>query len=216
MHEKWKAFRKKVENFWYHHKIVTCIVLFYVAAGLYLGMDVVKKRDPDMVFTYVGEAYGDQSQFARAESVLLPLVGDLNGDGKEKINYRMLVVRPGTIAAAYDAVNKEQGFNYSFIDKNVRLYFIEKKFLEEKEAYFEPLDSLLSEETLARGYKNAAGEVCAVPLSGNALAKKMDFDREGMYLAVKRVLDVERPDDLVKAQHAKAIEVLQYIIEGNE
>ena len=216
MREKLKAFGKAVENFWYHHKIVTCVILFYVIAGLYLGIDALKKSEPDMVITYVGEAYGDESQFARAESVLLPLVGDLNGDGKEKINYRMLTVRPGTVAAAYDFVSKEQGFNYSFIDQNVRLYFIEERFLKEKEVYFEPLEGILSPESLAGAYKNADGESIGVPLSDNALAKKMDFAREGMYLAVKRVLDVERPDDLVRKQHEKAKEVLQYIIEGNE
>ncbi len=216
MNEKSQGFSQKLENFWYHYKIVVLIVFFFALSGTYLAVDYITKKEPDMVFTYVGEAYGDESQFARGEEVLLPLVGDLNGDGKEKINYRILVVRPGTVGAAYDYVNKEQGFNYSFLDKNVRLYFIEKSFLEAKEVYFEPLDSLLSEEQLARGYKNAEGEVCAVPLAGARLAKTMDFDREEMYIAVKRIMDTERHDALVPIQHEKAKEVLQYIIEGDE
>ncbi len=214
MTEKPKGFKKKLENFWYHYSIVVCIALFFVASAVYLGIDVIKKRDPDMVLTYVSDTYGDETQFRRAEDAFFRIVGDLNGDGREKLNYRLIVIREKDITN-YD-VDMQQSFNYSFLDKDVRLYIIEDKFFAEKEAYFEPLEDILPEESLAGGLANAQGQVCALPLRDSAVAAKMHFDREELYVAVKRVMDTEKNDALVKAQHEKAKEVLQYIVEGDE
>ncbi len=212
--EKPKGFKKKMENFWYHYKIVVFIVLFFVASAIYLGIDVIKKRDPDMVLTYVSTTYGDETQFRRVEPALMRIVGDLNEDGNKKLNYRLIVIREKDITN-YD-VDMEQAFNYSFLDKDVRLYIIEDQFFAGKSAYFEPLEGIVPEESLAGGLKNEAGEICAVPLAKSWVAAKMDFARENLYVAVKRIMDTEKNDALAQKQHEKSKELLQYIIEGDE
>ncbi len=212
MVEKPKGFLKKLENFWYHNKIVVLIVLFFLCSVIYLGIDYFKKQDPDMTLAYVSETYGDQSQFARVEDRISQIVGDLNNDGKARLNYRLMVIRKGDITN-YD-VDKEQAFNYSFLDKNVRLYIIEDAFFTDRQLFFEPLEGILAEEHLAGGLKNQEGQVCAIPLAGSKVAETMDFNRPELYVGVKRILDTERSDKLVEKQHEKAKEVLQYIVEG--
>lgn len=211
--EKPKGFKKKLENFWYHNKIAVLLVLFFVASGVYLGVDFVKKQEPDMVLAYASREYGDETQFRRIEPALFSIVGDLNGDGKTKLNYRMLFVREKDITN-FD-LDVEQAFNYSFLDKNVRIYFIEDILFEGKQAYFEPLEDILPEAYLSGGLKNAEGQVCAVPLLESAVAEEMHMNRPEMYVAIKRIMDMERNDALCKEQYAKAKEVLKYIVEGD-
>ncbi len=212
--EKPKGFKKKLENFWYHNKIAVLLVLFFVASAVYLGVDMLKKQDPDMVLTYVSRTYGDETQFRRIEPTLFSIVGDLNGDGKTKLNYRLLFVRERDITN-FD-VDVEQAFNYSFLDKNVRLYFIEDALFADKQAYFEPLEEILPEAYLSGGLKNAEGQVCAVPLSESAAAEEMHMNRPEMYVAVKRIMDIEKHDSLCMEQHEKAKEILKYIVEGDK
>jgi len=214
MTEKPKGFIKKLDNFWYHYKIVVLIALFFICSGLFLLGDFFRKQDPDLVFGYVSETYGDESQFARVEPELFRIMGDINGDGKTKINYRLMVIR-GNDMYSY-GLNQEEHFNHSFLDKDVRLYIIEDKFFEGKQAYFEPLTDILPPKMLEGGLKNENGEICAAPLLGRPVAEKMDFSRPELYIALKRTMDTEKHDALVPAKKEKAEAILKYIIEGNE
>lgn len=173
MTEKPKGFIKKLDNFWYHYKIVVLIALFFICSGLFLLGDFFRKQDPDLVFGYVSETYGDESQFARVEPELFRIMGDINGDGKTKINYRLMVIR-GNDMYSY-GLNQEEHFNHSFLDKDVRLYIIEDKFFEGKQAYFEPLTDILPPKMLEGGLKNENGEICAAPLLGRPVAEKNGF-----------------------------------------
>lgn len=212
MMERPKGFKQKWENYWYHHKFETLVALFLVASVLVLGIDFVRKKDPDMVIAYVSEAYGDAMQFRYVEDSFEHIVGDINGDGLEKINYRFMVIRK-TFMDSY-GLSQEQNFNYSFLDKNVRLYILEEQFFEAKELYFEPLEELFSADVLEGGLRNAEGNLCAIPLLNCALAEDMDCDRPELYVALKRRMDTERHDKLVPVQEEKAISLLRYIVEG--
>lgn len=210
MQEKMTRFRKWFENYWYHHSALTLVILFFVVSGVVLTVDFLKKKNPDFVVVYAGHEYGSASQFAPIEDKAKEIVGDLDGDGQVKVNFRLIAIRTGEITD-YD-VNKEQQFNYSFLDEAVHLYLIEKNYLTDKSLYFEPLDSILPADRLRGGIKNEAGEVYAVPLSGNRLAEEMDFAREDMYIAVKKIMDVERDNPLAHEGQEKAKELLQYIV----
>ncbi len=211
--EKPKGIKKKLENFWYHHQIATLVTVLIVCSAIFLTVDYLRKQDPDMVLTYVGAEFGDKTQFIRAEDDLLAVVGDINGDGKKKLNYRMIVIREDW--TTYD-VDKEQHFNYSFIDKNVRLYVIEERFFEQKKIFFEPLEGILPDEFLKEGLKNDEGQVCAVPLAGSEVAEKMDFARPGLYVGIKRMIDTEKHEKLVPAQFEKSKDLIRYIVTGEK
>lgn len=212
MVEKPKGFLKKIENFWYHYKIVFLIALFFVCSFTFLMVDYLKKKDPDMVLCYISQTYGSEAQFGSVEEELKEIVGDLTGDGRAQLNYRLIFVRA---QSSNDAdVTTKQGFNYSFLDKNVRLYIIEDRFFEEKTLFFEPLEGVLSEEQLSGGLKNPDGQICVVPLTDSPVAEKMDLNRPELYVGIKRIMDTERNDELAHRQHEKAKEVLKYILEG--
>ena len=212
MAEKPKGFFKKLENFWYHYKIVFLIALFFVGSFAFLTVDYVTKKDPDMVLCYISQTYGSEAQFEGVDDSLKEIIGDLTGDGRVQLNYRLIFIRAQ--ASSDTDVTTEQGFNYSFLDKNVRLYIIEDRFFQEKTLFFEPLEGVLSEEQLAGGLKNPDGQVCVVPLVDSAVAKEMDFNRPELYVGIKRIMDTERNDELAHRQHEKAKEVLKYIVEG--
>ncbi len=209
--EKPKGFKKKLENFWYHYKAAVLIVAFFVFSATYLAVDYLRKKEPDMVLAYVSETYGDQTQFLRVEEELKQVIGDVNGDGRKQLNYRLIVIREDF--TSYD-VDKTQHFNYSFLDKNARLFIIEDKFFEQKKDYFEPLKGIVPDELLEGGLKNDAGEVCAIPLLESAVAEKMDFARPELYVGIKRMIDTEKHEKLVPLQHEKSKEVIRYIMTG--
>ena len=212
--EKPKGFKKKIENFWYHYKIPALLGLFFLGSALFLGIDVVKTKNPDMVVTYVSEKYGDESQFRRIEPEFYDILGDINGDGKTKVNYRLILMREKSFFNG--GMDIEQSYNYSFLDKNVRLYFLEDAYFPARQAYFEPLEGILPEECLANGLKNEEGQVCAVPLAGTKAGKEMQMDRPEMYVAVKRIMDTEKRDSLVAVQHEKAKEIIKFMMEEDE
>lgn len=212
-YEKPKGFRKKLENIWYHYKITILICAFFVISISFLATDYIKKQDPDMVLTYVGEAYGDQTQFKRVEDSLKEVIGDVNGDGRKQLNYRLIVIRNDW--TTYD-VDKKQHFNYSFIDKDVRLYIIEDKFFEQKKPFFEPLEGIVPDEYLAGGLTNEEGQVCALPLVNSSVAAEMDFARPELYVGIKRIIDTEKDQKFVPEQFEKSKEVLRYIVTGEK
>lgn len=211
--EKPKGFRKKLENFWYHHQILTLVTAFFVFSAIFLTVDYVRKQDPDMVLAYAGEAFGDQTQFIRAEEDFHSVIGDINGDGKVKLNYRIMVLRNNGTDMSVD---NEQHFNYSFIDKNVRLFIIEDKFFDMKKNFFEPLEGLLPDEFLKDGLKNEEGKVCAVPIAGSAVAETMNFARPELYVGIKKMIDTEKHEKLVPAQFEKSKELIRYIVTGEK
>ncbi len=211
--EKPKGFWKKLENFWYHHQIATLVTAFLICSAIFLTVDYVKKQDPDMVLCYAGEAFGDRTQFVRAEEGLCAVVGDINGDGKVKLNYRIMVLRNSGLELTVD---NEQHFNYSFIDKNARLFIIEDKFFDQKKIYFEPLEGILPDELLKDGLKNDEGQVCVVPIAGSEVAKTMDFARPELYVGIKKMIDTEKHEKLVPAQFEKSKELLRYIVTGEK
>ncbi len=207
--EKPKGFKKKAENFWYHYKVLILLGLFFLCSAVYLGIDMVKTKNPDMVITYVGETYGDESQFRRIEPEVYEILGDVNGDGKTMVNYRLFFMREKTFYNR--GMDIEQSYYYSFLDKNVRMFFLEEAYFADRQAYFEPLEGVLPAQRLVNGLKNEEGQVCAVPLAGTVGGKKMQLDRPDMYVAIKRIMDTEKRDSLVPIKHEKAKEILQYI-----
>ncbi len=211
--EKPKGFKKKLENFWYHYSAVVIIVAFLVGTIAFLTVDFLKKKEPDMVLVYVGNTYGDQTQFIRVEEEMKSIIGDVNGDGREKLNYRLIVLRKDL--SSYD-VDKDQQFNYAFLDKNARLFIIEDTHFDRKKEYFEPLEGILPAELLAGGLTNDEGQVCAVPLVGSKVAEEMDFARPELYVGIKRIIDTEKHEKFVSAQHEKSKDAIRYIMTGQE
>lgn len=207
--EKWK---KWFENYWYHYNIQTWLVLVFIISGVILVTNFFQKKDADFVVVYAGSAYGSEAQFDSVKDTIYETVGDLNADGKVHINYRIIAIREGGLSN-YN-VNKQQEFNYSFLDKGAQLYIIEDKYAKDKAAYFEPLTGLLPPEVMEGGLKNENGEVFAVPLSGKKIAREMDFDRENIYIAVKTTMDRERDDAFAMKGKEKARALLQYIVNG--
>ncbi len=203
-------FKKWFENYWYHHAAKTIVVGLLIISAIALMINVAQKSDPDFVMAYVGEAYGSDVQFEPIRPKAEELVGDLNGDGKTKVNSRIITIRKGTFSEV--DVNKEQEFNYSFLDTAVHFYIIEEQFLRDKAIYFEPLEALLPPEALEGGMKNEAGEVYAVPLRDNIIAKEMDFARENMYVAVKKIMDIEKNEEIALKGQEISKALLQYMI----
>ncbi len=212
--EKPKGFKKKLENFWYHYKGVVLLVAFLLFSVIYLGADVMRKQDPDMTTVYVSDVYGSETQFRRVEPAVAEIVTDLNGDGRVRLNYRMLIVKKKDVSKL--DMDYMQAFNYSFLDKDTRLYFLEERFAKEKEDYFVPLDDVLPPQLLEKGIKNKEGRVYAVPMEGSAVAEEMNLARPGMYMAVKRIMDTEKQHAYLETQQEKAKRTVKYILEGDK
>ncbi|MDD6308345.1 MAG: hypothetical protein PUB07_03185 [Clostridia bacterium] len=204
-----RKFLKWLDNYWYHNKIITLIVLFFVFSGIVYATNIIQKRDPDFVVVYVSGQYGNESQFAPIREKVEDIVGDLDGDGRKTINYRIIAIRDNIIES-YD-VNKKLEFDYSLLDKSARLYLIEEKYAKEKAAYFIPLEDILPPEKLEDGIKNEEGKVIAIPLRDNAVGKKMQLDQGNMYVAMKALMDLERNDELANKGVEKAKEIFTYI-----
>ena len=92
-------FLKKLENFWYHYKWHTIIILFTIVVILILSIQMLTKTKYDGYILYAGHheikrtsSDGDTPPYNAIMSKLESICGDTNGDGKTNLSFLNLFV----------------------------------------------------------------------------------------------------------------------------
>ena len=86
-------FFKWLDNFWYHYKWVTLVVVFF-ATVLVIGIvQMAGNEDPDIRVVYCGPSVIDGEQKAKMESAIAQIMEkDYNEDGKKSVRITSLTI----------------------------------------------------------------------------------------------------------------------------
>ncbi len=75
---------KWLENYWYHYKWHTLIVLFFAVTLIIVTVQMINKDNPDVMLLYAGPATINADQRAEMEHAVELVMGkDHNGDGEK-------------------------------------------------------------------------------------------------------------------------------------
>lgn len=99
------SFWKKVENFWYHYKIVTIIVIVVVAFGGYMIYDLVTKVNPDITIIVTADN-GLMYRADAVEKLFEKYAEDVNGDGKVNVEVIFTPMNSDGISDQYSQGNE--------------------------------------------------------------------------------------------------------------
>lgn len=87
-----KSFKEKVQNYWYHNKIITFIILFFIALAIFMGYQFLKKPKFDIKpiiatqFSYLGFDENIKKVFEN-------YTNDIDGNGKIEIIIENVILR---------------------------------------------------------------------------------------------------------------------------
>lgn len=83
---------KWLDNYWYHYKWPTVIILFFAVIVIACTVQMAKKTDPDINAVYIGPLVLTDSAVSAMEDILEQKAGDLNGDGKVEVQLTKIVI----------------------------------------------------------------------------------------------------------------------------
>ncbi len=72
--------------FWYHYGKLSILVLFLLAAGIWMTVDVFRKPEYDLNVAIVADGAIARSDAGELAELLAASAGDVNGDGKTLVN----------------------------------------------------------------------------------------------------------------------------------
>ena len=122
-----RGFREWIENFWYHYKWHSLIVLFLVFTVTICSLQMCSKQSYDVYIMYAGQGDirrtsedGDISPYLTVVNSLKTKCEDYDGDGRVNVEFMNLFVPTSQEAAEYEA---ERGVevNYALINDNLRV-----------------------------------------------------------------------------------------------
>lgn len=88
--QKPRGFKAKWENYWYHYKWPTLIVLFVLAVGAWILIDQLTKEKPDYILVAVTEQPLLPQETQALETYLASCGEDLDEDGQVEVNVENL------------------------------------------------------------------------------------------------------------------------------
>ena len=168
------SFWKKLENFWYHYKIVTIVSVIAVGFGGYMIYDLIKKVEPDMTIIVTldnGMAYRTeelQDYFER-------YCEDLNGDGEIYVSIVSVPMNADTMGDSMSQSYQSKLFANMQSGKNVLYLTDDQSFFSIEQVQFSDLSK-------------------DIPDSEYATAEGLVFDCENIRLSLKWA---QMPDDIV-------------------
>lgn len=203
------SFKKKIENYWYHHKFPTLLGLAILIAAIVLVVDVVNKVDYDLAVVYVGSEYMDHISFKPIEQEVANAAGDADGNGETHIRFSTMVM-PEVPQNDMDLA-KGQQFNYTFLDSSARVYLCEKQYFEAKSKFFMPLDDILPADML-EGAVMRDGKAIAVSINGHKTLEELGMDTQKMYIGIRARTHEDKKDEFISEREQSSVNVLKYFV----
>lgn len=119
--------KKKLQNFWYYHKIPTVIVLVVLAAGLNFFLISRQTAESDYHIAIVSPQARSGEQLERIQKVLEGIGQDQNGDGTVAVQLRVFRFAIGEDG---QDMNEVAALDADLVGNESGLFFVEdpKKF----------------------------------------------------------------------------------------
>ena len=114
--------KKKIQNFWYYHKVPAIIILVVLAAGIYLLLTQRQSVESDYHAAVVSPQGLSGEQLARLQSVLEGIGQDQNGDGTVAVQLRVFRFAIGEDG---QDMNEVAALDADLVGKESGLFFVE-------------------------------------------------------------------------------------------
>ena len=170
------SFREWFENLWYHYKwLIIFGGVFVVFLAISIGQ-MASTKNPDVNFLHVGPMYISSGAADRIEDTMSQFTGDVNGDGKVKVD--MLDITVNKLGDESNAVNFDdrnkalQRFQTEIRAGDAVIYLLDKEYFDIciEEGLLTPLKEVLDDadipESNVDGYGVYVSELDAFKLSG--------------------------------------------------
>jgi len=195
-----EEFKKKWENYWYHYKSRTWVIIFVIAALCYTVFEFVSTKVDDIVITYIGK-YANYAGIAEEiETNFGDVLEDVSGN-------KTIKVSAANILATSNAFEGDMVFwqriDINFLNGQSYLYFVD-----------EPIYKYLSGRNLLGKIKTAEGEVDFIDVTENEYFSKYVYNNEKLYLCVRGEF-AETPDKKIVMLEENSKKVLKKILENN-
>ena len=169
---------KWLDNFWYHYKWHTIVILFVIIVGVMLILQMCSKPDYDLHVLYAGDDRisssregGDLSEYEKMLSDLKRISPDVDDDGERVVDFLNLFVANDEELAALEA----KGESTEGADSLIREDAETLEFSIVSGDYY----LLFLSERLFLEYAEEFGDTMFAPLSGYASADEVEFVGEG-------------------------------------
>lgn len=114
--------KKRLENFWYYHKIHTLILLAVLAAGIYLFLTHRSSVKSDYDIAIVSPNAFTEEQTAAIKSIIEQLGTDQNGDNTVTVNIHIYRFSIGEAGQDQQAV---AGLDADLVGKMSGIFFVD-------------------------------------------------------------------------------------------
>lgn len=191
-------FKKKWENYWYHYKARTWVIVFVVLALLYTVFEYTTTDRNDLNITYIGK-YADYKGIAKElEKNYNALIEDVDKNGELTVGAYSLLVTSEHVegdAAFWQRVD------INFLNGESYLYFVDKSVYEH-----------LKKRNSIGKIKTSEGNTLFLDVSDNEYFKPYIKNGEPLYLCVRNS-SLSEKDGKVYKMEQNSRKILEKILE---
>lgn len=152
--------RKWFENFWYHHKWVTIIVVFFVTVAIILTVQTFTRKNYDAAFMLIGRGGGiERTEYNDIVSTLTRFCDDVDKNGEKNVLFsRETFIADQSDSAAGYLNSNVTSFMRSALYQNYYIFFIDPVLYESYKGsgMFVTLESTVGEVPVEMKYDDFA------------------------------------------------------------
>lgn len=195
-----KEFKKKWENYWYHYKTRTWVIIFVIIALCYTVYEYAATDTNDMTITYIGKFVDYKAIAAQMEADYKNILEDADGNG-------IIEIGTADILASSEHFEGDMLF-WQRIDINVLngrsyIYLVD-----------EPVYEYLVPRRLLGKIQTPEGMVDYIDVTENEYFSEYISGEDRLYLCVRGEFE-EVPDKEIVTMDSNSKKVLEKILEKN-
>lgn len=195
-----KEFKKKWENYWYHHKFGTWVGIIIVFALIMTGVEISRNIKCDTTVTYLG-MYADYAVLSdELEEHFSDVIEDVDKNGDINVNSRNIT--PTSQPLEGDLVFWQQ-IDLDFVGGDSYLYFVD-----------ETVYNQLKDRGLLGEIQTSDGPSYYIDITENECFKDLIYSDERLYLCVRKGFENEENESVLKTKEIGE-KILEKILENN-
>lgn len=172
------TFQQKWSNYWYYYKWHTLFGVFVLILLTITLVECAQKKTPDLSIAYASQNYVNTDKF---QDDMSAFIGDVNGDGAEYVFCNNLLLATDVKTEQDLAVS--QKLLLLFVDKETRLFIMDRELFEAYSESFENLDGIVPDDKLQDAYEYNGAKIAICTLNCPKL-EKYGLAKENLYMGI--------------------------------
>lgn len=201
------SFKKKLQNFWYYHKVTVIIVILCIALGSILIQDVFQSIQPDLKVTLVSAGQMAKGNI-NFNTVLSDNISDINNDGEANISVSHLVLSESLQGDNDEAFMKT--LEAKLANKGSTLFIFDKVNFDRmiKKDAFCPLNEFFDVAVFGDRVMYRGDQPMAFHLTGSKVLGEMGFVNDDLYAMLLFRRPGDEQDSTTVAEYENAVAVV--------